>query len=59
MATHFRILAGKSYGQRSLAGYSPWSRKESDMTEHAAQGFPGPLRPLHRHRPKTPDPTEG
>ena len=24
----------KSHGQRSLAGYSPWSRKESDMTEH-------------------------
>ena len=21
------------YGQRSLAGYSPWGRKESDMTE--------------------------
>ena len=23
------------YGQRSLVGYSPWDRKESDMTEHA------------------------
>ena len=23
----------KFYGQRSLAGYSPWSGKESDMTE--------------------------
>ena len=22
-----------NHGQRSLAGYSPWSRKESDMTE--------------------------
>ena len=22
----------KSYGRRSLAGYSPWGRKESDMT---------------------------
>ena len=21
------------YGKRSLAGYSPWGRKESDMTE--------------------------
>ena len=21
------------YGQRSLVGYSPWDRKESDMTE--------------------------
>ena len=27
MATHSSILAGKSHGQRSLAGYSPWSRK--------------------------------
>ena len=24
MATHSSILAGKSHGQRSLAGYSPW-----------------------------------
>ena len=28
------FLAGKFCGQRSLAGYSLWSRKESDMTEH-------------------------
>ena len=27
------FLPGKSHGQRSLAGYSPWGRKESDMTE--------------------------
>ena len=27
------FLAGESHGQRSLAGYSPWGRKESDMTE--------------------------
>ena len=26
------FLPGKSHGQRSLAGYSPWSHKESDMT---------------------------
>ena len=26
-------LPGKFQGQRSLAGYSPWSRKESDTTE--------------------------
>ena len=26
-------LPGKFHGQRSLAGYSPWGRKESDMTE--------------------------
>ena len=27
------FLPGESHGQRSLAGYSPWSHKESDMTE--------------------------
>ena len=27
------ILPGKSHGQRSMVGYSPWGRKESDMTE--------------------------
>ena len=32
-ATHSSILPGELHGQRSLAGYSPWGRKESDMTE--------------------------
>ena len=27
------FLSGECYGQRSLAGYSPWGRKESDTTE--------------------------
>ena len=27
------FLPGKFHGQRSLAGYSPWGRKELDMTE--------------------------
>ena len=27
------FLPGKSHGQRNLAGYSPWGRKESDTTE--------------------------
>ena len=27
------FLLEKFHGQRSLAGYSPWGRKESDMTE--------------------------
>ena len=27
------FLLGKSHGQRSLGGYSPWGRAESDMTE--------------------------
>ena len=29
-------LPGKSHGQRSLAGYSPWGCKESDMIEVTA-----------------------
>ena len=27
------FLPGESQGQKSLVGYSPWGRKESDMTE--------------------------
>ena len=27
------FLPGESHGQRSLVGYSPWGRKESDTTE--------------------------
>ena len=27
------FLLGESHGQRSLAGYSSWGHKESDMTE--------------------------
>ena len=27
------FLPGKSHGQRSLAGYSPWGGKESDVSE--------------------------
>ena len=27
------LLPGKSHGRRSLIGYSPWGRKESDKTE--------------------------
>ena len=32
MATHFRILAWKSPGQRSLAGHGPRGHKELDIT---------------------------
>ena len=28
------FLPGKSHGQRSLVGYSPWGRKESDTIDH-------------------------
>ena len=31
------FLPGKSYGQRSLAGYSPWGRQESDMAKVTEQ----------------------
>jgi len=27
------FLPGESHGQRSLEGYSPWGRKESDTTQ--------------------------
>ena len=30
------FLPGKLHGQRSLVGYSPWSQKESDSSEHTA-----------------------
>ena len=34
METHSSILSWEIYGQRSLAGYSPWVHKDSDTTEH-------------------------
>ena len=33
------FLPEKSHGQRSLAGYNPWGRKESDTTEHACMQY--------------------
>jgi len=33
MATHSVFMPGDFHGQRSLAGYSPWGRKELDTTE--------------------------
>ena len=45
------LLPGKSHGQRSLVGCSPWGRKESDMTErlhfHFSLSSRGFLVPLH------------
>ena len=32
MATHLSILPGEFHGQRSLAGYGPWSCTELDTT---------------------------
>ena len=34
------LLPGKSHGQRSLVGCSPWGRKESDTTERLHFHFP-------------------
>ena len=34
------LLPGKSHGQRSLVGCSPWGRWESDMTERLHFHFP-------------------
>ena len=34
------FLSGKFHGQRNLAGYSPWGRKELDMTEHHHHHLP-------------------
>ena len=39
MATNSSIFAWRSHGQRSLAGYRPWGRKESDMTERLTHCF--------------------
>ena len=33
VATHSSILAWRIHGWRSLVGYSPWGRKESDTAE--------------------------
>ena len=34
------FLLGKSHGQRRLVGYSPWGRKELDMTERLMHACP-------------------
>ena len=43
MATHSSILAWR--GQRSLAGYSPWGRKESDTVRTERHTHPHTLPP--------------
>ena len=42
MATHSSMLAWKSHGRRSLVGYSPWGRKDSDTTEQLHFTFTHP-----------------
>ena len=56
MATHSSILAGKSHGQRSLVGYSPRGRKESDTTEvnqRASSVAQQQVRTMHRQTGST------
>ena len=39
MATNRVFFLGESHGQRSLAGYSSFDRKESDMTERLTLSY--------------------
>ena len=41
------FLPGKFHGQRSLEGYSPWGRKESNTTEHTHTVFLNTLVKIH------------
>ena len=58
MASHFSFLSGESHGQRSLAGYSPQSHKESghnlatkEQQEVAFLDRLGSMRPCPRKAP--------
>ena len=43
------LLPGKSHGQRSLVGCSPWGREESDMTERLHFHFPALEKEMATH----------
>ena len=47
MATDSLFLPGEIHGQRSLAGYSPWGHKESDMTKQLSTGMADPVHTVH------------
>ena len=51
MATDSSILAGKSHGQRSLSGYSPRGRKESDPIKHRGLGLGAGCPPAAAQQP--------
>ena len=36
----YSVHRGKSHGDRSLLGYSPWSHRELDMTERLTLSLP-------------------
>ena len=44
MTTHSSILAGKSHGQRSLAGYGSQGHKESNITSEHKRNKPRPIK---------------
>ena len=44
------FLSGKFHGQRSLAYYSPWGHKESDMTEGLSMSWPSSRRKMTARR---------
>ena len=46
------FLPGESHGQRSLAGYSPWGRKELDTTEWPTHTQKTYILYIHTHKHK-------
>ena len=48
------FLSGKFQGQRSLAGYSPWGRKELDTTEPLGTYHAGTELSSRKNLPRTP-----
>ena len=59
------LLPGKPHGRRSLVGYSPWGREESNMTERlhfhfslscTGEGHGNPLQYSYLENPGTEEP---
>ena len=45
MATHSSIFAWETYGQRSLAGYSPWGCKsQTGLSTHCSTQYRSPFK---------------
>ena len=56
MATHSEFLPGKSHGQRSLEGYSPWGHKRVGHDLVTKQQQPGQIQSKrHWSKKKTSD----
>ena len=49
MATYSVFLPGKSHGERSLVGFSPWDHKQLDMTEQLNNNNPETWRRIVSH----------